>query len=49
VSKGALFAPLAGDCRADRRHAGHPGQRLAAALDTGKAKVAPDTVGIARP
>jgi hypothetical protein len=48
TSRGALFAPVAGD---DAQKAAAPAIAANAWMlnDTGKAKVAPDKVGIARP
>jgi len=48
TSRGALFAPVAGD---EAQAAAAPAIAANAWLmfDTGKAKVSPDTVGIARP
>jgi hypothetical protein len=50
VNRGALFAPqFARDAAQKAAVAGGPGQCLAAALQGGKTKVSPDTVGIAKP
>ena len=45
---GALFAPSAGDAALEGGHARDPGHGWLL-HDSGKSKVAPDTVGIPRP